>query len=130
MAMADDQTTGRDLQTLPTDEARFSRDEQTVENGFWQKLRRTTGRIPFTEDAAAAYFCAVDPATPRYVGALLLAALAYFVVPADVIPDMIVGLGFTDDASVLLAAITAIGGHLKPEHRARAREILDREPVN
>lgn len=128
--MADEKKiSARALQTLPIDEARYARDEQTVETGFWHKLRRTFGRIPFTEDAAAAYFCAVDPATPRYVGAVLLAALAYFVVPADVIPDMIVGLGFTDDASVLLAAITAIGGHLKPEHRARARDFLDREPV-
>jgi uncharacterized membrane protein YkvA (DUF1232 family) len=114
------------LPALPIDEKRYARDEQTVEQGFWRKLRRTIGRIPFTEDAAAAYFCAVDPATPRYVGAILLAALAYFVVPADVIPDMIVGLGFSDDASVLLAAITAIGGHLKPQHRRRARDFLER----
>lgn len=118
---------GRALETRPIDEERYARDERTVETGFWQKLRRPLGRIPFAEDAAAAYFCAVDPTTPRYVGAVLFAALAYFVMPADVIPDMIAGFGFTDDASVLLAAITAVGGHLKPAHRNRAREFLVRE---
>ena len=115
------------LPAFPIDERRFARDEQTVKQGFWRKLRRTIGRIPFTEDAAAAYFCATDPKTPRYVGAILIAALAYFVVPADVIPDVIVGLGFSDDASVLLAAITAVGGHLKPVHRRRARDFLERD---
>ena len=51
-----------------------------------------------------------------------MGAIAYFVTPADAIPDFIVGLGFTDDAAVLMAAISAIGRYLKPEHRARARE--------
>ena len=45
--------------------------------------------------------------------------------PADMIPDFIVGLGFTDDAAVLAAAIAAIRGHIKPAHREAARATLD-----
>jgi len=41
------------------------------------------------------------------------------------IPDFLVGFGFTDDAAVLMAAIAAIRGHIKPAHRRMAREALD-----
>lgn len=118
-----------ELTQLPVDPQKLAADKQTVEEGFWTKIRRTLGRIPFSQEAVAAYYCAVDEETPAYVRAVLLAALAYFVVPADVIPDFIAGLGFTDDASVLLTAITAIGGNLKPRHHEQARAFLERESV-
>jgi uncharacterized membrane protein YkvA (DUF1232 family) len=116
-----------ELTQLPVDAEKLARDRETVETGFWQKVRRTLGRIPFSEDAVAAYYCAVDSETPGYVRAVLLGALAYFVIPTDVIPDVIAGLGFTDDASVLLTALSAVGGNLKPHHRDQARAFLERE---
>jgi uncharacterized membrane protein YkvA (DUF1232 family) len=100
------------------------RDERVVDRDFWKKLRQVAGKIPFAEDAAAAYFCAVDPATPSKVKATLFAALAYFVLPFDIIPDFIVGIGFTDDAAVIAMALTMVAGNIKPEHRARARAAL------
>jgi len=102
-----------------------ARNERTVERGFWKKLLRVAGYIPFADDAAAAYFCATDPATPRKVRGVLLAALAYFVVPFDVIPDFIAGLGYTDDAAVLAMALGVVARHITPEHRAKARRALD-----
>lgn len=108
--------------TLPTGPEAESR----VRHGFWLKLRRVAGKIPFAEDAAAAYFCTVDPATPRRVRAVLIGALAYFVVPADLVPDFIAGLGFTDDATVMMAAITAVAPHIRRRHRQRARAALER----
>jgi uncharacterized membrane protein YkvA (DUF1232 family) len=56
---------------------------------------------------------------------VLFGALAYFVLPTDVVPDFLAGLGFTDDASVIAAAIAAVGRHLEPRHREQARERLD-----
>lgn len=100
--------------------------EKRVRGGFWRKLARVFGTIPFAEEAVAAYYCAFDPATPTRVRAILLAALAYFVVPFDVLPDFIMGLGFTDDATVLMTALGLIHAHMTPAHRARARETLDR----
>ncbi len=92
---------------------------------FWRKVRRTLGRVPFTRDLLAAWYCAVDPDTPGYVRAVLLGAVAYFVLPADVVPDVIAGLGYTDDASVIAAAISAVGRNIRPEHRERARATID-----
>ena len=104
-------------------------DEALVEERFWDKVRKTLGRVPFVEDALAAYYCATDGKTPLYVKAVLMGALAYFIVPSDVIPDFIVGLGYTDDASVLVAAIAAVRGSLKPEHFAAARAFLGKKDI-
>ena len=102
-------------------------DEALVARSFWDKLRKTLGLIPFMEDALAAYYCATDKATPLYVRAMLMGALAYFIIPSDVIPDFIVGLGFTDDASILAAAIAAVHTTMKPKHFEAARDFLDKQ---
>jgi uncharacterized membrane protein YkvA (DUF1232 family) len=99
--------------------------ERVVEQGFWKKFLKIASRIPFAEDIAAAYFCAMDPVTPKRVKAILLAALAYFVVPLDIVPDFLAG--FTDDATVVAAAIGLVAGHINPDHRAKARALLEKE---
>jgi len=96
------------------------------ERRFWTKLRRVLARIPFAEDLLAGYYCAADRATPTHVRAILLGAVAYFVLPADAVPDLFAGIGFTDDAAVLAAALTAVGRHLLPRHPEQARESLER----
>ncbi len=88
------------------------------------KLLRVASRIPFADDLAAAYYCAMDPATPRKVKAVLFAALAYFVLPVDAIPDVLAGLGFTDDATVLATAMGVVGMHIKAQHRQAAWKLL------
>jgi uncharacterized membrane protein YkvA (DUF1232 family) len=99
-------------------------DEVLVRNGFWRKARQTLGKVPFTEDAVAAFHCATDSATPTRVRAILFGALAYFVMPFDAIPDFFLGLGFTDDAAVLIAAFAAAAAHITEAHRAKARAWL------
>lgn len=100
--------------------------EAPEERRFWRKLRRFLTYIPFAEDLAAAWYCAADPDTPAYVRAVLLGAVAYFILPLDMVPDILAGLGFTDDASVLAAAIASVGRHLEPKHRDLARRALER----
>ncbi|HEY9549453.1 MAG TPA: YkvA family protein [Kiloniellaceae bacterium] len=102
----------------------MERNESRVQRGFWAKLKRSVGRVPFLEDAVSAYYCAFDPKTPRPVKAMLLAALAYFVVPSDMIPDFIAGLGFTDDATVLFATVRMVAGHISDRHHEQARRRL------
>lgn len=103
-----------------------SDDEGLVRNGMIDKVRRTLGRVPFAEEAAAAYYCAIDPATPAHVKGILVAALAYFIMPADAVPDIIAGLGFTDDAAVFWAAWNAVRSHVTDAHTNRARDLLRR----
>lgn len=107
-----------------SDTEQMQRDEQTVERGFWKKLGAVAARIPFAQEAVSAYYAARDPDTPTRVKAILVGALAYFVMPADLVPDFIAGLGFTDDATVLLLAAQTVSGHIKEPHRKRASEKL------
>ncbi len=100
------------------------RNEKRVRFSFWKKMLKVGGRIPFAEEAASAYFCAIDRRTPTRVRATLLAALAYFVLPADVVPDFIAAVGFTDDATVLLTALGIVQTHIKPRHAEQARRAL------
>ncbi|TCK16655.1 uncharacterized membrane protein YkvA (DUF1232 family) [Ancylobacter aquaticus] len=101
-------------------------DEARVRARFWPKLAGTLSRIPFAEDAAAAYYCALDSQTPTRVRALLFGSLAYFLLPADAVPDIIVGLGFTDDAAVLATALNLLASHIGADHRAAARAAIAR----
>ncbi len=98
--------------------------ETFVRNSFWDKLKRVVPKIPFAESAVAAFYCATDPATPMRVKLTLMGALAYFILPIDVVPDFLPLVGFGDDAAVLALAIKLVGDQIKPEHRERARETL------
>jgi uncharacterized membrane protein YkvA (DUF1232 family) len=101
--------------------------EKRVRGKFWTTFRRAARAIPFSEELAAAYFCALDPKTPHRVRAVLLAALAYFVLPFDAVPDILAGVGFADDITILLAAISTVRAHIMPRHRDAARDALAEE---
>ena len=105
----------------------LSERERKVRRDFWKKLKRFAARVPFVDDIVAAYYCALDPATPIRVRGMLLASLAYFIMPADAVPDIVVGLGFTDDAAVIAGVIGLLSQHIKPRHRAAALQALGRD---
>lgn len=67
----------------------------------------------------------IDPVTPHTPRAVLVGALAYFVMPADIVPDFLVGTGFLDDATVLGFALQSVQRHILPVHRERARLALE-----
>jgi len=102
------------------------RDEALVREKFWPKLAKAAARLPFAEDAVAAYYCAFDRRTPLQAKGMLIAALAYFILPTDAIPDFLLGLGFTDDMAVIATAVSMIRSHMRPEHRDQAREALEK----
>lgn len=104
----------------------LTRDEIQVKEKFLPKLARVLARVPFAEDLLAAYYCAFDRATPVRAKGILIGALAYFVLPIDLVPDMVLGLGFTDDLAVLLAAFNVVRTHVTQAHRQRARDALAR----
>jgi uncharacterized membrane protein YkvA (DUF1232 family) len=101
-----------------------ARNERFVRKNFWRRFATVAGRVPFAEDIAAAYFCAIDPTTPGRVRGILLAAIAYFLLPWDIIPTFFIALGLMGDAAVLAGTIRMVSQHIKPRHYKRAREVL------
>jgi uncharacterized membrane protein YkvA (DUF1232 family) len=102
------------------------RNEERVRRGFWPKVQRVAARLPFAQELLSAYYCAFDDHTPLKVRAALLAALAYFVLPIDTMPDILPLLGFTDDALVLVTALRMVSAHITDAHREAARQALAR----
>jgi uncharacterized membrane protein YkvA (DUF1232 family) len=100
--------------------------EQRVAVGFWPKIRKVAARVPFAAEALAVWYCARDEETPTAAKGMMLAALAYFVLPTDVIPDFIAGLGYTDDAAVFATLLGLVGRNLKPKHREAAMRDVAR----
>lgn len=98
--------------------------EQEVREKFWRTAKKAARHVPFMEDVVAAYYCVLDADTPLRAKGILIAALGYFVLPVDAIPDVIFGLGFTDDIAVLSAAIAAVRTHITPAHKAAAKDAL------
>jgi len=108
----------------------FREQERTVRRDFWAKLKHFAGQVPFVEDVVAAYYCALDPATPMRVRGILLAALVYFIFRLRARPltwlSRFPALGFTDDAAVL-TAVFGLSSHITPVHRAAAARALGKE---
>jgi uncharacterized membrane protein YkvA (DUF1232 family) len=100
--------------------------EQRVREGFWPKIAAIAASVPFAEQALAAWYCAFDRETPAAVRYTLVGALAYFILPFDALPDMLPLFGFADDASLLSAALLAVGSSVTDAHREAAREALTR----
>ena len=99
-------------------------EERRVRAGFWPKIAGFAVSIPFAEDALSAWYCAFDQQTPSSVRYTLVGALAYFVLPADAVPDILPLIGFADDASLLSAALLAVGSNVTATHREAARQAM------
>lgn len=118
---------------LPADPARLSAEEERMTRRFWRKLKSTLSYLPFAETFLAAFFAATDPKTPATAKAILLGALGYFIVPLDIVPDLLGAFGYGDDIAVILAAIKAVESSIREEHHEKARAWLEaareRKPV-
>lgn len=91
---------------------------------FWPTVKRALRSIPFMQEVVAAYYAMLDPKTDMRARLIFLGALAYFVLPFDAVPDFILGLGFIDDVSILMAALTAACSSITDEHLEKARRAL------
>lgn len=100
--------------------------EERVREGFLPKIRKVAAKVPFAADALSIWWAARDPETPMAAKGMMLAALAYFVLPTDAIPDILPALGFTDDAAVFAALMAILGKTLKPRHKDAAQAFLQR----
>lgn len=94
---------------------------------FWDKVKRVglrlgegTLRTVFT-----LYHCLQDRDTPAWARTTIVAALGYFILPADMVPDLFPGAGLADDAAALASAMAVTAAHVKPEHRERARRQVE-----
>lgn len=99
---------------------------QYSEEAFWDKLRRfakTAGR-EVVQRALELYYTLDNPATPAWAKTVIYGSLAYFIWPADAIPDFIAAVGYSDDLGALAAALVTVAAYTTPEIKQRAKEKL------
>lgn len=108
----------------PGSDKEQSDQEQRIRRKFWPTFQKAFAQLPFAEDIVTAYYCALDEKTPAHAKGILLAALAYFVLPIDIVPDFIVTIGFGDDIAILTAAIATLRNHMTEDQRKAARKSI------
>ena len=84
---------------------KYKKNEQDVHRGFKKYLIKNVLKITFARDAVIIYCYCMDTEVATSEKALCLAALAYFILPIDAIPDYIPIAGFADDAAMIAGAI-------------------------
>ncbi len=76
--------------------------------------------------ALTLFYCLQDADTPRWARGVIIGALGYLILPLDVIPDVMPGVGYADDWAVLVAALATVAAYIKDEHKNRASGQLTR----
>jgi uncharacterized membrane protein YkvA (DUF1232 family) len=108
--------------------SRFSAPRWYSAPRFWNKLKKaalTTGR-KLLLTALTLFYCLKDKDTPTWAKGVIIGALGYLVLPADAIPDIIPGIGYSDDWGALVAALGTVAAYIKDEHKAKAAEQMAR----
>jgi len=98
------------------------------EESFWDKVTRFAKRAgrEVIEKALWLHYAAQDEKTPVWAKTTMYGALAYFILPADIIPDIIPGAGYTDDLGALAAAVTTVAIYITPAVKAKAADQVTR----
>lgn len=95
-------------------------------DSFWEKVKNFAKKagVKVIYAALKLYYAAQLESTPAWAKGVIYGALGYFILPVDLIPDVMPGVGFTDDLAVLAAALITVAAHITPEVKKQAREKL------
>jgi len=93
---------------------------------FWQKLGRQAKKagINVVYLALVLFFMAKSPNFPTKDKAMIIAGLAYFILPIDVVPDFIPVAGYSDDLAVLIFIIGKVAYSVDDYSKNKAKEAL------
>jgi uncharacterized membrane protein YkvA (DUF1232 family) len=97
-------------------------DEKTLQ----QKLREFSVKAgqQVVYSVLLLYYILKSPDIPFKKKASIAAALGYFILPFDVVPDLIPLIGFSDDLWILMYTLVQISTSITPEIKNQAREKM------
>lgn len=70
--------------------------------------------------ALVLFYTLKDPATPMRYKAVIAGALGYFILPLDMVPDILPFAGLADDWAALIAAVSYVFTAITPEIKEKA----------
>jgi len=97
------------------------------DNSLSNKLKKAARKIgkKAVYHVLVFYYVVRDPLVPKSLKLKVLGALGYFILPIDLIPDVIVGLGYGDDILAIAWAVWSMRKYITPEMKAKARSRAD-----
>lgn len=116
---------GTNLYNLFADEFKSARYRKHYSDAsFWDKLKRYSkvAGMKVVYPALLLHYLMKSDEVPLRAKLILSAALGYFILPVDFIPDIAPLLGFTDDLGVLALILRQMAVYVTPEIKRQARE--------
>ena len=95
---------------------------------FVKKLKhysRTAG-YEVLDKAFRLYFVLQKPDTPKWVKGTIIGALGYFIFPLDALNDLLPLVGYSDDLSVLVAALATVSTYVDDDVKQKAQASAER----
>lgn len=96
------------------------------EFSFWEKLKTYASKagVKVVYSALILYYAYKRTETPGWAKRLIIGVLGYLVTPIDLLPDLTIFVGYTDDLSMLSFALATVAAYINDEVRSNARERL------
>jgi len=116
---------GANLYSLFADEFKSAKFRKHYsDDSFWDKLKRYSkvAGMKVVYPALLLQYMMKSDDVPLRAKLILSAALGYFILPIDFIPDFAPLIGFADDLGVLLLVLRQMAVYITPEIRKNARE--------
>jgi len=91
------------------------------ESRFWKKVKQVARKLGETvlSPVLSLYYILRSGRVSIREKAYIIGALGYFILPMDMLPDLIAGLGYTDDIAVILLLLKHLKGNITPEIEAQ-----------
>ena len=98
-------------------------EDKYSEAGLWDKIRKNIAKIgvKVIYQALLLYYVAQSPTCPPKIKAGIIGALGYLISPFDLIPDIMPGIGFADDAIAIATAVALAQIYITDEIKAQAK---------
>jgi uncharacterized membrane protein YkvA (DUF1232 family) len=100
--------------------------EHYSESGLFEKIKKVCKKAGMKAIyyVLLLYYVLMDENTPWKHKSIIIGTLGYFILPLDLVPDFIPGLGFTDDIAAITACLHTVKANITPEIKKKARMKL------
>ena len=95
------------------------------ESDLFKKLKKASGSVgsQVLYYVLMLYFLIADKTIPMKVRLAFVAALGYFILPADLVADFLPVIGYTDDIALLTFVIGNATNYISPEIKEKAETM-------
>lgn len=96
------------------------------EDGLWDKVVNVAKKagVKVIYLALVLYYTATADTTPAGKKGIIYGALGYFILPIDLVPDVIPVVGYSDDMAALVACAAAVAMCITPAIKQQAHDKL------